>query len=123
MTLCLFPNQQRSDSTWRTREIRHDRYSAIILGLLAQYLVLPTRMTAAVLRRIPPSMEQAAALCGASWFMTLRYIVAPLAKRGLIAAWIIGYVFSGHDRIFPRSYVKVTELTVDNKSDRVIELL
>jgi predicted transcriptional regulator len=28
MTLCLFPNQQRSDSTWRTRQFRHDRYSA-----------------------------------------------------------------------------------------------
>jgi iron(III) transport system permease protein len=69
----------------------------IILGLLAQYVVLPTRMTAAVLRRIPPSMEQAAALCGASWFMTLRYIVAPLAKRGLIAAWIIAYVFCLRD--------------------------
>ena len=69
----------------------------IILGLLAQYAVLPTRMTAAVLRRIPPSMEQAAALCGASWFMTLRHIVVPLAKRGLIAAWIIGYVFCLRD--------------------------
>jgi iron(III) transport system permease protein len=42
-------------------------------------------------------MEQAAALCGASWFMTLRHVVAPLAKRGLIAAWIIGYVFCLRD--------------------------
>jgi ABC-type sulfate transport system permease component len=57
----------------------------IILGYLAQYAVLPARMTAAILQRIPPSLEQAAQLCGASWFMTLRYIVAPLAKRGLIA--------------------------------------
>jgi iron(III) transport system permease protein len=69
----------------------------VILGYVAQYAALPTRMTAAVLRRIPPSMEQAAALCGASWFMTLRHIVAPLAKRGLIAAWIIGYVFCLRD--------------------------
>jgi len=28
VTLWLFPNRQRSDSTWRTREVRHDRYSA-----------------------------------------------------------------------------------------------
>jgi iron(III) transport system permease protein len=69
----------------------------IILGYLAQYAVLPTRMTAAILQRIPPSLEQAAQLCGASWFMTLRHIVAPLAKRGLIGAWIIAYIFCLRD--------------------------
>ena len=26
--MCLFPNQQRSDLTWRTREVRHASYSA-----------------------------------------------------------------------------------------------
>jgi iron(III) transport system permease protein len=69
----------------------------IILGYLAQYAVLPMRMTSAILERIPPSLEQAAQLCGASWFMTLRHVVAPLAKRGLIAVWIIGYVFCLRD--------------------------
>jgi iron(III) transport system permease protein len=69
----------------------------IILGYLAQYAVLPTRMTAAILQRIPPSLEQAAQLCGASWFMTLRCIVAPFAKRGLIAAWVITYIFCLRD--------------------------
>jgi iron(III) transport system permease protein len=69
----------------------------IILGYLAQYAVLPTRMTAAILQRVPPSLEQAAQLCGASWFMTLRHIVAPLAKRGLIGAWIIAYIFCLRD--------------------------
>ncbi|MBI1866805.1 MAG: iron ABC transporter permease [Methylocystis sp.] len=69
----------------------------IILGYLAQYAVLPMRMTAAILQQSPPSLERAAQLCGASWFMTLRYVVAPLAKRGLIAAWIIAYVFCLRD--------------------------
>jgi iron(III) transport system permease protein len=69
----------------------------IILGYLAQYAVLPMRMTSAVLERIPRSLEQAAQLCGASWFMTLRQIVAPLAKRGLIIVWAVGYVFCMRD--------------------------
>jgi iron(III) transport system permease protein len=69
----------------------------IILGYIAQYAVLPIRMTAATLQRIPPSLEGAAQLCGASWFMTLRDIVLPLAKSGLIAAWIIAYVFCLRD--------------------------
>jgi iron(III) transport system permease protein len=69
----------------------------IILGYLAQYAVLPTRMTSAMLDRIPASLEQAAQLCGAGWFATLRQIVVPLAKRGLITAWTIGYVFCLRD--------------------------
>ena len=69
----------------------------LILGYLAQYTVLPMRITAATLERIPRSLEHAARLCGASWFMSLRHIVAPLAKRGLIAAWLISYVFCLRD--------------------------
>jgi iron(III) transport system permease protein len=69
----------------------------IILGYLAQYAVLPTRTTSAILDRIPRSLEQAAELCGASWFTTLRAIVLPLAQRGLFAVWIIGYVFCMRD--------------------------
>jgi iron(III) transport system permease protein len=69
----------------------------IILGYLAQYAVLPIRMTSAILERMPPSLEQAAQLCGASWFLTLRQIVAPLAKRSLITVWAIGYVFCLRD--------------------------
>lgn len=69
----------------------------LILGYLAQYAILPMRMTSASLEMIPRSLEQAARLSGAGWFMTLRYIVAPLAGRGLIAAWLIGYVFCLRD--------------------------
>lgn len=69
----------------------------IVLGLLGQYAVLPIRMTTAILQRIPSTMEQAAQLCGAGWFMTLRDVVVPLAKRGLIATWAIAYVFCLRD--------------------------
>ncbi|MGH8863069.1 MAG: ABC transporter permease [Burkholderiales bacterium] len=69
----------------------------IILGYLAQYAVLPLRMTSAILGRIPGALEQAARLGGASWLLTLRHIVVPLAQRGLIAAWLISYVFCLRD--------------------------
>jgi iron(III) transport system permease protein len=69
----------------------------IVLGYLAQYAVIPARMTSAVLARIPPSLEQAAQLGGASWFTTVRQIVVPLASRGLSAVWIVSYVFCLRD--------------------------
>jgi ABC-type Fe3+ transport system permease subunit len=53
----------------------------IIIGYVTQCALLPTRMMAASLQRIPPSLERAAQLCGAGWFITLRGIVAPMAKR------------------------------------------
>lgn len=69
----------------------------IILGYLAQYAVIPTRMTAAILDRIPPSLEQAAQLAGANWFTILRRIVWPLIGQGLTAIWVVSYVFCLRD--------------------------
>ncbi len=69
----------------------------IILGYLAQYAILPIRTIAANLERIPVSLEQAARLSGARWFMTLDKIIVPMAKRGLIAAWVISYIFCLRD--------------------------
>ena len=69
----------------------------IILGYLAQYSVLPMRITSAALARIPRSLEDAARLSGASWFTTLTRVTAPLANRGLMAAWLVSYVFCLRD--------------------------
>ncbi len=69
----------------------------IILGYLAQYTVLPIRIIAANLERIPLSLEQAARLSGAGWFMTLRRIIVPRAGRGILLAWIVSYVFCLRD--------------------------
>ena len=69
----------------------------LILGYIAQYAILPTRVVSASLAAVPRSLEEAAWLGGAGWVMTLRYIVAPLAGRGLLAAWLISYMFCMRD--------------------------
>jgi iron(III) transport system permease protein len=69
----------------------------LILGYVAQYAILPMRVVSASLGAVPRSLEEAARLSGAGWLMTMRDIVAPLAGRGLLAAWLIGYVFSLRD--------------------------
>jgi iron(III) transport system permease protein len=69
----------------------------LILGYVAQYAILPMRAMSASFGTVPRSLEDAARLSGAGWLATLRYIVAPLAARGLLAAWLIGYVFSLRD--------------------------
>ena len=69
----------------------------IILGYLAQYSVLPMRIISITLARIPRSLQDAAQLGGASWFTTLKRVTAPLAARGLMAAWLVSYVFCLRD--------------------------
>ena len=69
----------------------------LILGYLAQYTVLPARVTAATLERIPVTLEFAAQVSGASWFMTVRHVVAPLARPGLVVAWVASYIFCLRD--------------------------
>ena len=69
----------------------------IIFGYIAQYTALTSRITASTLTQIPPSMEEAAQMVGARWLRRAALIVAPLARRGLLAGWLVGYIFCLRD--------------------------
>lgn len=69
----------------------------IILGYLAKYTALTSRIAVTQLAQIPPSMEEAAQVAGAGWFRRMAFITAPLARRGLLAGWLVGYIFSLRD--------------------------
>jgi iron(III) transport system permease protein len=69
----------------------------IILGYLAQYTALTTRMSASALDHVPQSMEEAAQVSGAHWGRRLLRIVLPLVHKGLVAAWLVGYLFCLRD--------------------------
>jgi iron(III) transport system permease protein len=69
----------------------------VILGYVAQYAFLPMRAVSVSLGAVPKSLEDAARLSGAGWWMTLRFIVIPLARRGLVVAWLVAYVFALRD--------------------------
>lgn len=69
----------------------------IILGYLVQYTALSSRITIAALGQIPPSMEEAAQIAGAGWMRRMTAILAPLIKRSLVAAWLVGYIFCLRD--------------------------
>lgn len=69
----------------------------LLLGYLAQYTALTSRMASSFLAHIPHSMEEAAQVAGAHWGRRLVGIVVPLVRRGLVAAWLVGYVFCLRD--------------------------
>jgi len=81
----------------------------IILGYVAKYTALTSRISMAHLGQIPISMEEAAQVSGSSWLNTIRRIVLPLASRGLMASWAVGYVFCMRDMgittlVYPPGY-------------------
>ena len=69
----------------------------IIFGYIAQYTALGERIMAATFSHIPRSMEEAAQNVGAGWFRRLSGILIPLAKRGMVATWLICFIFCLRD--------------------------
>jgi len=69
----------------------------IIFGYVAKYTALTSRITASTLTQIPASMEEAAQIVGAKWLRRAALIVVPLAKRRLLAGWLVGYIFCLRD--------------------------
>jgi iron(III) transport system permease protein len=69
----------------------------ILLGYVAQYTALTNRITIATLAQIPPSMEEAARVMGVGWLRRMAWILFPLSRRGLLAAWLVAYIFCLRD--------------------------
>lgn len=77
--------------------IIYQTFAILLIGYIAQYTALTSRITVAAIAQIPPSMEQAAQAAGAGWARRMSLIILPLAKRGLIGGWIVGYIFCLRD--------------------------
>jgi len=65
----------------------------VILGYGVRFLPLSSRIMANYLKQIPYSMEEAGTVTGASWFRVLGNILLPLQSYGLIATWLISFMF------------------------------
>jgi len=103
-TLCLFATPGSviaigliSLWNWPATNFVYGSATIILLGYLAQYLILPSRVSAVSLAAVPESLEHAARVAGAGWFATFWSIVLPAIAPGLIAAWLIGFVFCLRD--------------------------
>jgi iron(III) transport system permease protein len=69
----------------------------IMIGYLIQFSAIGSRILVSALSQIPASVEEAARVGGAGWARTAGLIVAPLARRGVAAAWLVGFIFCLRD--------------------------
>jgi iron(III) transport system permease protein len=66
----------------------------IVVGYLARFLPVAALILAASVRQIPGSFEEAAEVAGVSWPRTFARIVFPQMRTGIIAAWVVCFIFA-----------------------------
>lgn len=76
-------------------------YPAVLFGLVQYMLPFGVLMLAPAMTAIPEEIEAAAGNLGASWVNTMRYIVIPMAKPGLIGAGLVVLTLSLTDFAMP----------------------
>ncbi len=65
----------------------------VIFAYIARFSLFSIRSVSANLRQINTNLEEAAVISDASWMMRLFKILIPLARPGLMAGWIITFIF------------------------------
>ncbi len=84
---------------WNTpaTNIIYASVAIILFGYIARYTALGARVMAVTFSQIPRSMEEAAQIVGAGWLRRLSSVLIPLAKKGMIGAWLVGFIFCLRD--------------------------
>ena len=76
-------------------------YPAILFGLVQYMLPFAVLMLAPALAAIPEEVERAAESLGANWVRTVRHVILPMARPGLIGAAIVVFTLSLTDFVMP----------------------
>ena len=66
--------------------------AGVVIAYVARFLPIAALLSAAFLRRIPASAEEAAIVSGASWRRTISRVILPMARNGLAAVWLVMFI-------------------------------
>ena len=64
----------------------------LLAAYVARFIPLATRSANATFRQIDPSLEEAGRITGASWWHTIRRILVPLSRPGLLVAFLLVFI-------------------------------
>lgn len=66
----------------------------IVIGYLARFIPIGALILGGIVRQVPYSIEEAAAMSGAGWLRIFSRIVLPNLKFGIAGTWIIIFIFT-----------------------------
>lgn len=75
--------------------------SVIVIGFIVKGLPLGTSTMQSAVHQVSRELEEASRVHGGSWLTTMRLIMAPLMRRGVLAAFIIVFALSSRDLTIP----------------------
>jgi iron(III) transport system permease protein len=64
----------------------------LLIALMGRFIPFGYQTICASLRQLDPTLEESARISGASWFTTVRKIVIPLLKSGILSAWMLMFM-------------------------------
>lgn len=67
----------------------YNTFWIILLAYVTHYVAFAVRTTSASLEQIHSSLEEAARISGGNWLRSLKDIVVPLIRPGLVAGWFL----------------------------------
>jgi iron(III) transport system permease protein len=73
----------------------------IIIGFIVKGLPLGAATMQSAVHQISPELEESSRVHGGSWLRTVRHILAPLLRRGALAAFVIVFAISSRDLTIP----------------------
>ena len=102
LAVAMFPQISIAGPIWRIlRSLGWlNTYQGLILPYLALTLPLAVWILANFFRQLPPELEEAARVDGASLFQTLTRVIMPLAAPGVFTAGILTFIYSWNEFFF-----------------------
>ena len=64
----------------------------LLAAYVARFIPLATRSANSTFRQIDPSLEDAGRITGATWWQTIRQILFPLSRPGLLVAFLLVFI-------------------------------
>jgi iron(III) transport system permease protein len=64
----------------------------LLVAYVARFVPLAVRSANGTLRQIDPSLEEAARITGARWLQSIRLVLLPIARPGLIVAFLLVFI-------------------------------
>jgi iron(III) transport system permease protein len=64
----------------------------LLVAYVARFVPLAVRSANGTLRQIDPSLEEAARITGAAWLQSIRLVLLPIARPGLIVAFLLVFI-------------------------------
>jgi iron(III) transport system permease protein len=81
-------------SLWNAGPLAGWHGPVVWIGCAARFAAFAMGAMVAALLQVDRSLEEAAAVAGASWWQGMRHVVVPLIRRGMLAGWAIVFILS-----------------------------